>query len=114
MTIVKTGLIRQTGTLGLDLGLEAAGFETRIANDIDPYSCATLQLGRIEAQKRGLHFLKNAVDLRDDVKHLAGNFVLEASRLKRGEVALLSGGPLCQAFSVFGQCKKPPTILTVA
>ena len=90
---------------GLDLGLEAAGFETRFANDIDPYSCATLQLGRIEAQRRGLGFLRQAVVLKDDVRHLAGNFVLEASRLKSGEVALLSGGPPCQAFSVFGKRK---------
>ena len=32
-----------SGGGGLDLGLEAAGFKTLFATDIDPYSCATLQ-----------------------------------------------------------------------
>jgi DNA (cytosine-5)-methyltransferase 1 len=90
---------------GLDLGLESAGFQTRFANDIDPYSCATLQLGRIRARKIGLSFLEQAVVLSGDIRDLEGNFVLEACRLKKGEVALLSGGPPCQAFSIFGQRK---------
>ncbi len=88
---------------GLDLGLEAAGFQTRFANDIDPYSCATLQLGRVAAQKRNLHFFDQAVVLAGDVRNLDGTLVLNSCRLKRGEVALLAGGPPCQAFSVFGR-----------
>ena len=90
---------------GLDLGLETAGFQTRFANDIDRYSCATLQLGRVAAKKRGLNFLDQAVVLSADIKTLDGGLILEASRFKRGEVALLSGGPPCQAFSVFGNRK---------
>jgi DNA (cytosine-5)-methyltransferase 1 len=94
-----------TGGGGLDLGLEASGFETRFATDIDRYSCATLQLGRIESEMRGLPFLQQSVILSTDAKTLDGDFVLEASRLKRGEVGLMSGGPPCQAFSIFGQRK---------
>lgn len=92
-----------TGGGGLDLGLEAAGFQTRFANDIDPYSCTTLQLGRVAANKRGFGFLQQAVVLSADIKSLKSDLLLEASRLKKGEVSLLAGGPPCQAFSVFGK-----------
>jgi DNA (cytosine-5)-methyltransferase 1 len=94
-----------SGGGGLDLGLEAAGFQTHFENDIDPYSCATLEMGRIAAMKRGLSIFSNSVVLAADVKMLEGNFVLESSRLKKGEISLLAGGPPCQAFSVFGNRK---------
>jgi DNA (cytosine-5)-methyltransferase 1 len=94
-----------SGGGGLDLGLEAAGFQTRFENDIDPYSCSTLEMGRIAALKRGLSFFSNSVVLAADIKTIEGDFVLESSRLKRGEVSLLAGGPPCQAFSVFGNRK---------
>jgi DNA (cytosine-5)-methyltransferase 1 len=87
------------------LGLEAAGFQTRFANDIDLFSCATLQLGRVAAAKRGLNLLDETVVLAADIKNLDGNLVLEASRVKKGDVALMAGGPPCQAFSVFGKRK---------
>lgn len=94
-----------TGGGGLDLGLESAGFETRFASDIDTYSCATLQRGRIAAYERGLNLLQEAVIMSEDIKNLTGTFVLDAARLKKGEVALMAGGPPCQAFSVFGKRK---------
>ena len=94
-----------SGGGGLDLGLEAAGFQTHFENDIDPYSCSTLEMGRIAAAQRGLSIFSNSVVLAADVKSLEGNFVLESSRLKKGEVRLLAGGPPCQAFSVFGNRK---------
>lgn len=92
-----------SGGGGLDLGLEAAGFQTRFANDIDPFSCATLQLGRVAAAKRGLHLFDESVVLSADIKTLDGNLVLEASRVMKGDVALMAGGPPCQAFSIFGK-----------
>ena len=94
-----------TGGGGLDLGLEAAGFQTHFENDIDPFSCATLQMGRIAAAKRGLTLFDRSVVLAADVKTLDGALVLESSCLKKGEVNLLAGGPPCQAFSVFGNRK---------
>jgi DNA (cytosine-5)-methyltransferase 1 len=35
-----------TGAGGLDYGLEAAGFETAVALDLDPDACATLNRSR--------------------------------------------------------------------
>lgn len=92
-----------SGGGGLDLGLETAGFQTRFANDIDPYSCATLQLGRVTAARMGRELMDKAVVLSADIKTIDGSLVLEASRLRKGDVAVMAGGPPCQAFSVFGK-----------
>lgn len=94
-----------SGGGGLDLGLECAGFETRFASDIDPYSCASLQRGRISAYERGTRFMQEAVIMSEDIRNLSGSFVLDAARVKKGEVPLVAGGPPCQAFSVFGKRK---------
>lgn len=36
-----------TGTGGLDIGLEQAGFETLFANEIEPYACESLRANRV-------------------------------------------------------------------
>ena len=92
-----------SGGGGLDLGLECAGFETRFASDIDIYSCASLQRGKIAAYERGFRIMQEAVIISEDIKNLSGSFVSDAARLNKGEIALMAGGPPCQAFSVFGK-----------
>lgn len=87
------------------MGLEAAGFHTLFANDIDPYSCATLQKGGREAKKRGLPFLNDAVVHCGDVSQLEAGFIKAATGIENGEFDLMAGGPPCQAFSVFGNRK---------
>ncbi len=94
-----------SGGGGLDLGLEAVGFETLFASDIDPYSAVSLQWARDAKNKTFPELLEQAVILREDIRDLRGAFILEATRKKRGEVDLLAGGPPCQAFSVFGKRK---------
>ena len=94
-----------SGGGGLDLGLECAGFQTRFASDIDMHSCATLQRGRVIAAEKGMGMFEETVVLSGDIQSLVGNFVLDAARLKKGEVSLMAGGPPCQAFSVFGKRK---------
>lgn len=92
-----------SGGGGLDLGLEAAGFETILATDIDEHSCNALEKNKVIAAKLGKPFLKNAEIICEDITKLEGSFFLDKTGLKKGELDLLAGGPPCQAFSVFGK-----------
>lgn len=79
-----------TGAGGLDLGLEAAGFETRVAVELDADAVATLRANR------------NWSVLDRDIHSVSSNEMLKAGRLKEGDVDLLAGGPPCQPFSKSG------------
>jgi len=76
-----------TGAGGLDLGLESAGFETRVCVEMDPASVRTLR-----------HNRKWPV-IDQDIHSVSGEEILETAGLKPGEADLLAGGPPCQPFS---------------
>lgn len=81
-----------SGAGGLDVGLEAAGFETRLCVEIDDDARATLRANRPDwtlATPGDVH-LHDA----NDLVALAG--------LQTGELELLAGGPPCQPFSKSG------------
>lgn len=81
-----------TGAGGLDLGLEAAGFETRLCVEVDNDARATLRRNRPHwtlATPGNVH--EHAPE---DLRALAG--------LEEGELDLLAGGPPCQPFSKSG------------
>lgn len=85
-----TTLSLYTGAGGLDLGLEAAGFDTRAAVELDPDCVATLRANRPwRVIDRSIHEVESAELLR-----VAG--------VEPGEADILIGGPPCQPFSKAG------------
>jgi DNA (cytosine-5)-methyltransferase 1 len=76
-----------TGAGGLDLGLEAAGFETRVAVEMDSASVATLTANR------------GWSTIHRDIHDVPTEEILRIGELKEGEADLLVGGPPCQPFS---------------
>ncbi|WP_170866902.1 DNA cytosine methyltransferase [Nocardioides lianchengensis] len=81
-----------SGAMGLDLGLESAGFDLRFAADNMPAAVKTARKNR-----PGLPFFAG------DVAELAADDICRESGLAAGEVDLLAGGPPCQSFSTAGR-----------
>lgn len=80
-----------SGAMGLDLGLEMAGFESAVCVDNDKEAVKTIKHNRPD-----LPFFDCSIV---DVK---GKELKQAAKFGRSRVPLVAGGPPCQAFSVFG------------
>lgn len=83
-----------SGAGGLDYGFEAAGFDTVVAVEMNRDSCATLRANR-----------KWPVIERDILKVTSAE-IMEVASVKKGEAAMLIGGPPCQPFSKAGYWSK--------
>ncbi len=79
------------GAGGVSLGLEAAGYEVLLANDMNSAAA--------ETHRR--QFPKTAF-VEKDVRTLTGNQITKHTGLRRGELDLLIGGPPCQGYSIIG------------
>lgn len=77
-----------TGAGGLDLGLEAAGFRTAVAVEMEPNSCRTLRHNRPRWPL-----------LEAPIAEISSRKLLRTAGLKKGQAALVAGGPPCQPFS---------------
>ena len=77
------------GAGGLSLGLNRAGFDVVLANEIEPDFAKTYALNH-----------PNTEVLNIDIHQV--DFVGEATRLGLKKLDLLSGGPPCQGFSTVG------------
>lgn len=84
-----------SGAMGLDLGLEQAGFTTVAAVEIDRAARETIQQNNRER--------RHALFIGDDITKLSAADLLAATGLSVGEVTLVSGGPPCQPFSTAGK-----------
>lgn len=86
-----------TGAGGLDLGLERAGLEVRVAVEIAPYCRETLMLNR------GRGYWSHLYTVFGDINLLTPIQLLRAAKLSPGETFLVAGGPPCQSFSTAGK-----------
>ncbi|WP_151670102.1 DNA cytosine methyltransferase [Nitrincola schmidtii] len=83
-----------SGAMGLDLGIEKAGFDVRLACEIDKFCRQTIALNKPDIALLSDINNYNA----DDIRNAAG---LSSS----DEIDLIVGGPPCQAFSTAGNRK---------
>jgi len=82
-----------SGAGGLDLGLEAAGFDCVGTIEHDDLARETLRLNRSDWCKFSAK----------DVCEVAATISLKGLGLRKGELSLLAGAPPCQPFSPAGQ-----------
>jgi DNA (cytosine-5)-methyltransferase 1 len=80
-----------TGAGGLDYGFEAAGFQTKLAIELNPDACATLMKNRPEWNV-----------LQKGVESVSGKELTDALGKQEKEIDLIIGGPPCQPFSKAG------------
>ncbi|MEX2237838.1 MAG: DNA cytosine methyltransferase [Dehalococcoidia bacterium] len=85
-----------TGAGGLDLGLEEAGFEVKVAVEIDRHARETLERNRYTFRDPGFQLFS-------DITQHSPAEIVSAAGLKSGQAALVAGGPPCQSFSTAGR-----------
>lgn len=81
-----------SGAMGLDLGLEQAGFKIVLAVECDAQAVATIKLNRLDLP---------VINRR--IEDVTTTEILKMAGLKRGGDFVVSGGPSCQSFSTAGQ-----------
>ena len=83
-----------SGALGMDLGIERAGFEIKLVLENDKNTIATIKENRPH------------IPLIDrDIMQVSPNEILDKAGLKKNEVDLIIAGPPCQPFSTAGRRK---------
>jgi DNA (cytosine-5)-methyltransferase 1 len=87
-----------SGALGLDLGLEKAGYQCLALNEIDPVACGTIQSNL----KRAFPLCEPRV-YTGDIRDLTAEKLCSDLNISVGDVFAIVGGPPCQAFSTAGR-----------
>ncbi len=78
------------GAGGLSQGFRDNGFEILVANDFDSWCEATYKLNH-----------PNTEFISGPIQDITAEQILESTRLQKGELDCIIGGPPCQAFSVY-------------
>lgn len=81
-----------SGALGLDLGLELAGFRTRVTVEINESAIKTIKENRPKLP---------TIEL--PIQNIRTEEILNRAGLSSTEVTLVAGGPSCQSFSTAGK-----------
>lgn len=81
-----------SGAMGLDLGLEQAGFRIAVAVECHRYAVDTIRANRPDIP---------VIDRK--IEDVATEEMLDAAGLRPGDPMVVSGGPSCQVFSTAGQ-----------
>jgi DNA (cytosine-5)-methyltransferase 1 len=80
-----------SGAMGLDLGLEQAGFKIVVAVECDPVAVRTIKKNRPSMNV-----------IAKEIQNVPTNEMLAVAGLKRSEITCVVGGPCCQSFSTAG------------
>ena len=82
-----------SGAMGLDLGMEAAGFSCAGCLELDKRACETIRINRPEIPL-----------IEGDIKDWNnGGKLLSALKMKASDVSIMVGGPPCPSFSTAGK-----------
>ena len=77
--------------MGMDIGFEKTGFETRYANDIARFACDTIRRNRPDVPCD-----------EGDITKIQTSAIMRKTGLTEGDVDAVIGGPPCQSFSTAG------------
>lgn len=91
-TYMRRAISLFSGAGGMDCGFSRAGFDVKLAVEIDSACCDTLRLNCPETRV-----------LEESVVNLSGAELLDKAGIAEGELDLLFGGPPCQSFSLAGK-----------
>jgi len=81
-----------SGAMGLDLGLEGAGFKTAVTVETNRYAVETIRLNRPRLPV-----------IARPIEEVTADELLSSANLEAGELCIVSGGPCCQSFSTVGK-----------
>lgn len=81
-----------SGAMGLDLGLEHAGFSVRVAVEVSKDAIETIKLNRPDLPV-----------IPKPIQQVTTTEILQMAGLRQGEITLISAGPCCQSFSTVGK-----------